>query len=93
METLQGIDQICEFCRSLNIQYSENTILAKIKNDGFPARKLGGRWTAEKSDIIAWKSGRGNSDIRKIVRDEVQKVLPEILVKMQKPPKNHPKRG
>jgi len=52
--TLNGMTAICEFCRTINLQCSEVTILSLIMKSGFPARKLGGQWSSDKKLIRQW---------------------------------------
>lgn len=63
---LQGIDQISDYCRKINIQYSIQTIMDGIRFRGFPARKLGGRWTSDTALIDKWARGEHNETQRKV---------------------------
>jgi hypothetical protein len=52
--TLSGMKAIQEHCRAINIQSSEATVLQRIRDSGFPARKLGGIWVADREAIAKW---------------------------------------
>ena len=54
---LGGMTAIRDFCRSINLQCSEATIISMIKECGFPARKLRGQWTSDKALIKKWHVG------------------------------------
>lgn len=54
---LGGMTSIREFCRSINLQCSESTIISLIKECDFPARKLRGQWTSDKVLIKKWHVG------------------------------------
>ena len=47
---LQGMKEICRYMGK-----SENTILRYIKNQNFPATKIGGEWVSDISLIAGWR--------------------------------------
>jgi len=47
---LSGMKRISEY-----VSRSEPTVLAWIRNNGFPARKIGGIWESKKDKIDEWK--------------------------------------
>ena len=55
---LSGMKAISEYCRSINMASAPDTILALIRDESFPARKLGGIWESEKILIQAWRIKR-----------------------------------
>jgi hypothetical protein len=55
---LSGMTAIRDFCRSINMQSSEVTIVQLIKEEDFPAKKLGGVWESDQDLIIQWRKRR-----------------------------------
>lgn len=55
---LSGMTAIRDFCRSINLPSSEVTIIQLIKEEEFPARKLGGVWESDKEEITSWRRSR-----------------------------------
>lgn len=49
---------IRDYCRSINMQSSEVTIIQLIKEEEFPAKKLGGVWESDKDLINGWRKRR-----------------------------------
>lgn len=47
---LHDMKEICKYCKR-----SPATILAWIRQLGFPAEKIGGSWESDKNEIIAWR--------------------------------------
>jgi len=50
---LSGLDEIAQYARR-----SKATVLDWIRNEGFPAAKLGAVWESDKSMIDDWKRDR-----------------------------------
>lgn len=61
---LSGMVAIRDFCRSINLASSEASVIQFIKEEEFPARKLGGVWESDKEEILIWRRNRlrGNID-------------------------------
>lgn len=55
---LSGMTAIRDFCRAINMQSSEVTIVQLIKEEDFPAKKLGGVWESDQDLIIQWRKRR-----------------------------------
>ena len=55
--SLGGMTAIRDYCRILGLQCAESSIIALIKECGFPARKLGGQWLSDKLLIKNWIVG------------------------------------
>jgi hypothetical protein len=51
-DILSGMKAICDY-----VKRSEPTVLAYIKNQSFPARKVGGVWECSKEDVDEWRGG------------------------------------
>jgi hypothetical protein len=52
--SLGGMTAIRDYCRILGLQCAESSIIALIKECGFPARKVLGQWMSDKVLIKAW---------------------------------------
>lgn len=59
---LSGMKAISQHCRAINLASAECSILDMIRNEGFPARKLGGVWESDKLLIATWRRNRLLSD-------------------------------
>jgi len=59
---LSGMKAISQHCRSINLASAECSILDMIRNENFPARKLGGVWESDKLLIATWRRNRLLSD-------------------------------
>lgn len=57
---LNGMQAICDYCGK-----SQSTILKLIREEGFPAEKIGGEWSSDKKLIAAWR--------RKLIKAGVKK--------------------
>lgn len=55
---LSGIDAIADFCRSILLPASKASILQMIRDENFPAKKIGGVWDSDKEAIIKWRRER-----------------------------------
>lgn len=47
---LSGMKDICAY-----VGRSEPTVLALIRNEGFPAKKIRGEWTSDTELVDAWR--------------------------------------
>lgn len=52
--SLGGMTAIRDYCRIIGLQCAESSIIALIKECGFPARKVLGQWMSDKVLIKAW---------------------------------------
>lgn len=59
---LSGMTAIRDYCRSINLASSEASIIQFVKEEEFPARKLGGIWESDKEEITLWRRNRLRSD-------------------------------
>ena len=50
MSGLSGMKEICQYCGR-----SEATILRLIRDEGFPAVKIGGSWESDREEITTWR--------------------------------------
>jgi predicted DNA-binding transcriptional regulator AlpA len=50
---LHGMKAICEYTGK-----SENTVIKYIRDEGFPASKIGGAWESDAAAIDAWRQKR-----------------------------------
>jgi len=55
---LSGMTAIRDFNRSINLASSEASVIQMIRDEEFPAKKLGGIWESDKDMIIAWRKSR-----------------------------------
>lgn len=54
---LVGMAEICAY-----VQRSEKTVQDLIKNEGFPAKKLGGIWESDRLLVDKWRRKRINQE-------------------------------
>lgn len=59
--SLSGMKAIRDFNRSINLASSEASVIQMIRDEEFPAKKLGGIWESDKDLIIAWRKNRLSS--------------------------------
>ncbi len=52
---LSGIDAICSFCRTISLPASKASVLQMIRDEGFPAKKIGGIWDSDSVAITDWR--------------------------------------
>jgi predicted DNA-binding transcriptional regulator AlpA len=57
---LYGMKAICDYAGK-----SECTIVRYVRDEGFPAAKIGGAWASDAAAIDAWRAGRINREIKK----------------------------
>lgn len=55
---LSGMKAIQSFCGSIGLKSSEVSVIDMIKNEEFPAKKLGGIWESDKELIVKWRKDR-----------------------------------
>ena len=55
---LSGIDAICGFCRTITLPASKAAVLQMIRDEGFPAKKIGGIWDSDREEIVSWRRRR-----------------------------------
>lgn len=53
-KSLIGMKEIQEYCRSIGLPSSTDTILSYIREYGLPARKLKNIWAADRESIVNW---------------------------------------
>jgi hypothetical protein len=61
--TLSGMKAIQEHCRAINLPSAEATVLQMIRQSGFPARKLGGIWMADREAVTKWLKSYTSEEI------------------------------